>query len=81
MKNVYGFAGCNRLMGMYEVNANRIKFSNMASTKMMCLEIQTEDSMFEMMQKSETYRIENEIVTLFDGTQNALGRLKIVTFD
>lgn len=80
-KRLHGFAGCNRMMGMYEVNSNRIKFSNMVSTKMMCLEIQTEDSLFDMMQKTEMYRIENGIVTLFDNTQSALGRLKIVTFE
>ena len=35
--HVSGFSGCNRFSGSYTIDGNNIKFSPLASTRMMCL--------------------------------------------
>ncbi|GGD22884.1 hypothetical protein GCM10011368_26200 [Hyunsoonleella pacifica] len=37
-KKVSGFSGCNRFFGTYTLNENTLKFSPLASTKMLCPE-------------------------------------------
>lgn len=81
-KRFYGFGGCNRLMGMYEIKEKQhIEFSKIVSTKMMCPQIHIEQNLFERLEKVETYSIENEIVTLYDHNKQAVERLKIISFD
>lgn len=38
-KQVSGFSGCNRFFGSYTIDNNKLKFSNLGSTKMLCNEV------------------------------------------
>jgi heat shock protein HslJ len=57
-KRVYGSAGCNRMMGGFEldsVNAGKIHFSQIATTRMMCPDMDTEQKILGALNKVEGY--------------------------
>lgn len=57
-KRVYGNAGCNRMMGGFEldsVNAGKIHFGQIATTRMMCPDMDTERKVLGALGKVEGY--------------------------
>lgn len=57
-KRIYGNAGCNRMMGTFEldsVHAGKIKLSQMGMTRMMCPHMETEQAVTEALNKVAGY--------------------------
>lgn len=68
-KRVYGSAGCNRMMGGFEldsVQAGKIHFSQIATTRMMCPDMDTEHKILGALNKVEGYSGTENSVELTD---------------
>lgn len=64
---VAGFAGCNGYGGDFTHNGSRIQFGPMMATKMACMPgIKTENQFFTVLQKANSYKIENTYLILLD---------------
>jgi copper homeostasis protein (lipoprotein) len=62
---VQGFAGCNRLMGGYELKEENLKFGRMASTRMACQKgMKLEDSFIQALESTVKWKIEGEHLDL-----------------
>ncbi|WP_412987028.1 META domain-containing protein [Pontimicrobium sp. IMCC45349] len=59
---VNGFAGCNTFFGKFHLNDNTISFENMGSTKMMCPDIATEDSFFNLLYNVKSYEFVDNVL-------------------
>ena len=74
-----GSAGCNRVVGSYELNESGIiDFSKAAVTKMMCLNMELENQFLKILDFIERYKIEGETLTLFGAEDAPLARFKAV---
>lgn len=59
------FAGCNRLLGGYDVKDGfRIHFKGMASTRMACPDMKTEQIFGEVLKMADNYSIKGRKMTL-----------------
>lgn len=61
-----GHAGCNRVSGSLFYEKGLLRFTNPATTKMMCMAENKEDQFLEALQSSSTYKIENNRLHLFN---------------
>lgn len=66
---VFGFSGCNQLMGGYEQEGDTLRFSKLAGTMMMCAPplMTLERQVLKAIGETSRYRIDGEQLTLFDG--------------
>jgi copper homeostasis protein (lipoprotein) len=72
-----GFGGCNRLLGSYRVDGERLELSPAASTMMACPEgMDTERAFIETLGRVVTWRIIGEHLELFDDNGALLARLE-----
>jgi len=74
-----GFSGCNQLVGAYVQNGSALRFTQMAGTRMACVEplMDLESQVLKMLGATTGYRIEGEQLTLLGGDQ-ALARFEPV---
>lgn len=66
---LYGNAGCNRLMGSFELdtlNAGKMRFGQVATTRMMCPDMTLEKNVLEALDKVVGYETAGETVILND---------------
>ena len=76
-RRVSGSGGCNRLTGSYELNGDHLKFSQMASTMMACLEgMDTEKAFLQALEQVNTWKIEGQQLELFDAAGNLVARFE-----
>ena len=70
---VNGSGGCNTLSGTYEIDrmANRIKFSQMASTMMACLNMAIENELKRALEMADNYSLST------DGKYLSLNRMRM----
>ncbi|MBX2939778.1 MAG: META domain-containing protein [Ferruginibacter sp.] len=62
---VTGNGGCNVMSGTYEVSSpNRIKFSQMATTKMACLKMDVEDRFHKALETTDSYYLKGDTLQL-----------------
>ena len=62
---VSAYAGCNRMFGGYEMKDGlRIRFTGMASTRMACPDMKTEQILGEVLNTSDTYSLNGKKMTL-----------------
>jgi heat shock protein HslJ/uncharacterized membrane protein len=59
-----GFAGCNRMSGKIFYEQRLLSFANIATTKMMCEAFNKEAEFLKTLQRTTTYKIENNRLTL-----------------
>lgn len=64
---VEGFAGCNRFFGTCSLEDQKLAFSRMASTKMMCPRIDTERAFLSALEAADGYLMEKEQLQLLAG--------------
>jgi heat shock protein HslJ len=68
---VTGFTTCNRFFGRYEASGGaRLRFSNIGSTKMACVEAarsRQEQQFMEVLQSTDRYEIAGNTLTLYAG--------------
>jgi copper homeostasis protein (lipoprotein) len=77
---VRGNGGCNQFFGGFELEENRLTFTNVGSTMKFCPEgSATEQGLFAVLEKSTTYRIRGEVLELMDGDE-VLARFEAVYF-
>ena len=76
--NAHG--GCNTLTGSYEIsNVNRIKFSQMATTMMMCLNMEIEDGLKKALEMTDNYTMSADGKYLsLNRARMALARFEVV---
>lgn len=65
-KSVSGSAGCNRYFGSYTLHQNKLTFSQLGSTKMMCMDMTEEDAFFKHIGQVNHFKLKDHILTLFD---------------
>ena len=71
-KRIYGNSGCNRMMGTFEADSLKpgtLKFGPVGSTRMMCPDMKTEQSVLGALDKVTSYRTvtdEPEVIALCD---------------
>lgn len=78
-KHVYGSTSCNQLIGSFKANAKtgEIDLGEMGSTRMMCHDMQTEQSVLNALAKTKTYKLAADGSLLFaDGTGKTVMELK-----
>ena len=57
---ISGSAGCNRVMGPYELKGSSLKFGNIASSMMMCIEhMNLESAVLKALNEINTYKVKN----------------------
>ena len=73
-----GFSGCNSLGGKYEINADQLKLSQMASTMMYCEGpgMAIEKSLYAAVGRVAQYRIDGQFLELFDEAGTSLAKFE-----
>ena len=80
---VTGNSGCNTFFGTFEIDpaVNLIKFSQMASTMMMCLDMEIEDAMKSVFERVNNYTLSPDGKYLsLNHARMALARFEVVYF-
>ena len=74
------FAGCNNMMGSYEIkeDAMRIKFTKGASTMMACPDMTTEQDFAEMLEKVDNYSINGNNLSFNRARMAPLARFEAI---
>lgn len=76
---VFGQGGCNSFQGSHEISeGNKIKFSKMASTKMFCDYMETEQALFNVLEIAENYSVKNDTVTLKNAAMISLAKFQLI---
>ncbi len=76
---VSGFSGCNRFSGTYKVAAESLSLGPLATTRKMCPNMQEENAVLEALQQVDSYRMENETLTLQKGEKTLVTASKVNT--
>jgi heat shock protein HslJ len=78
-KRVSGSGGCNRIIGGYELQGERLSFMQMAGTMMACPEgMDTERAFLVALPKVASARIHQQQLELLDANRNVLARFQAV---
>ena len=73
------YAGCNSIMGSYVMaSANTLAFSEVGSTKMACPNMQLETNFITMLEKTNSYFLDSETLTLFGKGKSTLARFEAI---
>ena len=76
---VQGFAGCNNIMGSYELKEGTfIQFKKIASTLMACPDMSTEDALKKVLEKVDNYSISGKHLSLNKARMAPLARFEAV---
>jgi heat shock protein HslJ/uncharacterized lipoprotein NlpE involved in copper resistance len=64
---VWGFAGCNRLIGGFAAHGDQLRFSGAGSTMMACpVGMDLEQGLFQALEATERYRVLGRLLDLYD---------------
>jgi heat shock protein HslJ len=76
---VSGNGGCNSFRGSYNLmEGNRLSFSQLAGTKMACIDMEKETTFMEALQKADNYAIQGKILSLNKGRMAPLAKFEAV---
>lgn len=76
---VNGNGGCNSFNGSYVIeNGNRIKFSQMASTMMACLNMDVESQFMKALENADNYAIQGDTLSINRARMAPLARFVVV---
>ncbi|MEO9076132.1 MAG: META domain-containing protein, partial [Gelidibacter sp.] len=80
---VTGFAGCNTISGEYTLEeGNRISFDKMATTLMMCPDVDVNESEFlKVFELADNYTINGDVLSLNVGRRAPLAVFEAVYFN
>ena len=70
--SVRGLAGCNTLQGQYEQQGDHPALSQLGLTRKACPDMSTESGMMDALKHTRRYRVEGELLTLFDAEDQAV---------
>ena len=83
-RRVNGHGGCNTFSGTFEIDAaaNRIKFLQMATSMMMCLNMEIEDAMKKVFEMADNYSLspDGKYLSLNRARMAPLARFEVVYF-
>ncbi len=66
---VIGFTGCNRFVGTYELQGDRIRFVEISTTPMHCSNtMETQKAFEKVLQDARYFKVQGETLELFDDT-------------
>lgn len=78
-QRVAGFGGCNRLLGSYRTEGDRIEFGKLAVTLMACPEgMEQEQSFLGALEQAARWRVTGSHLELFDANGAVIARLEAV---
>lgn len=73
-----GNSGCNSFTGSYELkDGSRIRFSQMASTKMACMDMTIEQEFLNILQSADSYWFDGATLVLNRARMAPLARFEI----
>lgn len=77
-KQVSGFAGCNRFFGTYTVDGNKLTFSNIGATKMLCPENNNtiETDYFKVLESVTNFNLSDNSISLLNNKKEVLNATK-----
>lgn len=76
-RKVQGFAGCNRFLGSYELEDNRIRFIGLATTRMACADsMEAEKEFLNALSEAGTWKILGNHLELYGSDGKVLGRFE-----
>jgi copper homeostasis protein (lipoprotein) len=76
---VSGSGGCNRITGSFELDGDRLRFGQMASTRMACPEgMEQEQRFLDALEKVEHYRIRDSHLEFLDAAGAVITRFEAV---
>jgi len=76
--SIFGFAGCNRFSGHYQLERSNISFRQLKSTRRMCLENMMLERLFlGTLNDVEVFHLTSEHLTLFDSKGNELAQFSL----
>ncbi|HET8625126.1 MAG TPA: YbaY family lipoprotein [Gemmatimonadales bacterium] len=76
-RRVSGSGGCNRLMGGYELSGGRLKFGQMAATRMACLEgMETEKAFLDALGRVTGWGMTGHQLELVDASGGVVARFE-----
>ncbi|MCB0374223.1 MAG: META domain-containing protein, partial [Muricauda sp.] len=67
-----GFSGCNRMTGSLFFEKDLLRFSQVASTRMACPNMEKESEFLKALQSSTDYKVENNRLYLSNGSEDNL---------
>jgi heat shock protein HslJ len=67
-----GFSGCNRMTGSLFFEKDLLRFSQVASTRMACPNMEKESEFLNALQSSTAYKVENNRLYLSNGDESDL---------
>lgn len=73
-----GYGGCNRWFASVERAGDRLRFGAIGATRMACpgSSMQTERNLFDALERTRRFRLENEVLMLLDGAGAVVGRFE-----
>ena len=71
-----GSGGCNRFTGRYQAGRDYLRFDELVSTRMACMDMSVENAFFQALRRTRDYRIEGRTLELFDDRDRLLARLE-----
>ena len=77
MNQFRGFSGCNDFFGSYRSNQDSLRFLNIASTRMSCEFDIFEKRFIDILQKTNSYKIDKDVLILFDN-DNAILKFQTI---
>ena len=80
-KRMSGFAGCNRMMGGYELDGNALKFSAMATTRIACIDVTPEEPLLRALQATASWKVTTNTLELFDATGTVRSRWSVTMIE
>ena len=76
---VFGNGGCNAFQGTYELSAgNKIKFSEMASTKMFCDFMEMETALLKALEMTDNFSVEKDTVSLNNASKVSVAKFQMI---
>lgn len=75
-KTISGNGGCNSYGGNYELNDNRLTFTDIIHTEMACDALDTEVLFFEKLNDARTFNLKQDILQLMDDSNNVIIEMK-----
>ena len=72
-------SGCNTILGYFVMpSSTTLTFSGITSTKLACADLETESHFFTMLGLINSYKLDNETLTLFDADKKELSKFEVV---
>ena len=67
-RRLSGFAGCNRMIGGYELDGEAVKFTGMATTRMACIDVTPEEPLLRALAATARWKVTGNTLELFDAS-------------